>query len=95
MIKIISKENCSKCEAAKKKLRILGLTYLEYSDSVLKKGEELPISELRDAMVEYVESDTLPIFIIDGLVMSYPKAMKFLKGAEFKGVEPKGVNNEI
>jgi len=77
VIRIYGKEKCGLCEAAKKKLDILGLSY-EFRlvgdlDNWRQDVEHL------DAMVEYQLIDTLPVIAIDGRCMSYPAAMRELK----------------
>ncbi len=79
-IDVYSKPGCGKCEAAKKKLKILGLNYnehnLEYHVS-LHEGWRQDGST--DVMAAHNIMDTLPLFRVNGQFHDYPTAMRVIK----------------
>lgn len=81
-IDVYSKPGCGKCEAAKTKLKIMGLPYnehdLEYHVS-LHDGWRHDGST--DVMTAHTMLDTLPILRVNGEFHDYPNAMKILKTA--------------
>lgn len=81
-IDVYSKPGCGKCEAAKSKLKIMGLPYnehdLEYHVS-LHDGWRQDGSA--DVMTAHTMLDTLPIFRLNGEFHDYPGAMRILKSA--------------
>lgn len=89
-IQVYSKHGCGKCDAAKSKLRMMGLPFtehdLEYHTS-LHDGWRNDGSI--DVMAAHTMMDTLPIFRVDGEFHDYPSAMRVLKDA----VVPAGIRN--
>jgi glutaredoxin len=79
MIRIYGKPGCALCDAAKAKLDILGLAY-EVRDLFALEAWREDEDGYRAAMAEHTMIDTLPVLEIGGAVMSYPLAMKELKG---------------
>jgi glutaredoxin len=80
-IDIYGKPGCGKCEAAKEKLRLLGIPYREHDieyHGALHDGWRDDGSV--DALAAYSDMDDLPILRVDGECLSYSEAMKYLKG---------------
>ena len=79
MIRIYGKPGCALCDAAKAKLDLLGLDY-EVRDLFALEAWREDADGYRAAMAEHAMIDTLPVLEIGGVVMSYPLAMKELRG---------------
>ncbi|MDR0363373.1 MAG: hypothetical protein LBJ46_11935 [Planctomycetota bacterium] len=79
-IHVYSKLGCGKCDAAKKKLALMGFDYtehnLEYHVS-LHDGWRQDGST--DVMAAHSIMDTLPLFKLDEEFHDYPTAMRLLK----------------
>jgi len=79
-IQVFSKQGCGKCEAAKNKLKMMGMNYtehdLEYHIS-LHDGWRQDGSA--DVMAAHTMLDTLPIFRVNDEFHDYPSAMKKIK----------------
>lgn len=77
-ITVFGKAGCGICESVKDKLGILNLSF-DYVDI-----EQLAMgwrgNGVLDALAWYYLHDTLPAIRIDGVFMTYPEAMKKLKG---------------
>ena len=81
-IVVYGKPNCGLCEAAKDKLKRMGLEFTvrniegvaqQWCDDVESRKEIVAVH------AEYVLIDKLPVIVIGEDAMSYPKAMKALK----------------
>ena len=80
-IKVYGKPGCGLCEAAKDKLKKMGLMYeaLNLSDfTELHDGWREDNS--CDVLAAYMLIDKLPVVEINGQYMDYPSAMRQLKG---------------
>lgn len=79
-IHVYSKPGCGKCDAAKKKLALMGFDYtehdLEYHVS-LHDGWRQDGST--DVMAAHHIMDTLPLFKLNEKFHDYPSAMRVLK----------------
>ncbi|HSW00034.1 MAG TPA: glutaredoxin domain-containing protein [Sedimentisphaerales bacterium] len=78
VIRLFGKPNCGLCEAAKAKLDLLGFAYVFRSLDDVEHWRD-DEAGMTTAMAEYQMTDTLPVFLIDGAPMSYPRAMKALR----------------
>jgi glutaredoxin len=78
MIRIYGKPGCGLCDAAKKKLDILGLPY-EVRDLFDTEAWRSDPSGWVTALAVHAMIDTLPVVEVGGETMSYPQAMKMLK----------------
>ena len=78
-VTIYGKPNCKPCEAAKAKMALIGVPYLfrDLDDVDHWREDSRGIVAAR---AEYEMSETLPIFAVDGTCMSYPAAMRMLRG---------------
>lgn len=80
VIQVFSKPGCGKCEAAKDKLKRMGLEYaehnlgyhIEHHDGWREDGSV-------EAMAAHTLLDTLPIFKVENDFHDYPSAMRELK----------------
>ena len=80
MIYVISKKDCPKCESCKKHLTDMGREFEEVDVAILEGGvSNFTKDQMADLMTEYIVSGTLPVLLVDGVVKSYPAAMKELK----------------
>jgi glutaredoxin len=81
-ITVYGKHGCAKCDAAKSKLEQMGLRF-ELKDAASVTTAEywrrFPVESV-EVQAEYALHPTLPVIMIDGRAMSYPEAMKTLKG---------------
>lgn len=81
-IHVYSKPGCGKCEAAKSKLKIMGLDYvehdLEYHVSLHDGWRQDGSTEV---MVAHTMLDTLPLFKVNGDFHDYPSAMRVIKNS--------------
>jgi glutaredoxin len=81
MIKIYGKPGCGKCEAAKKKLELLGL---EFEVKTLADFTKFHDGWQSDSSVEVLAAwsyfNDMPLLKIDGAFYSYAGAIKKLKG---------------
>ena len=88
MVSIYGKKECALCEAAKSKLRMMGVLFESFE---IKGFLEHHDGWRNDGSVEiqacYQDIYTLPVILIDGKAMSYPAAMKLLK-PRVKKAEP-------
>lgn len=74
------KEHCGLCEAAKAKLKLMGVSFDSFEISEFTTLHEgWREDDTVEVMAAYSDVDTLPIITIDGRGMSYPAAMKQLK----------------
>ena len=79
-IVVYGKENCGLCEAAKKKLEIMGVEYCSQSiESIMEHHEGWRDDGACAVSAMYALKETLPIIQLDGVVMTYPQTMKALK----------------
>lgn len=79
-IEVFSKPGCGKCEAAKSKLKIMGLEYVEHDLAYhvsLHDGWRHDGST--DIMTAHTMLDTLPMFRVNGEFHDYPTAMRVIK----------------
>lgn len=80
-IHVYSKPGCGKCEAAKDKLKRMGMEYVEH-----ELGYHVSFHEgwREDGSVEvmaaHTQLDTMPLLKIDNKFYNYSAAMKELKG---------------
>ncbi|MFA5324309.1 MAG: glutaredoxin domain-containing protein [Smithella sp.] len=84
MIKIYGKPGCGKCEAAKEKLKLLGLEFesCNLSDFVVwhenwRQDESVTVLAFYSKIHNH-----MPIISIDGELYEYEGAMKVLKGKQ-------------
>jgi hypothetical protein len=82
------KEGCVNCERAEDKLKRLGIEYSKVDLQSIKDGTT-PIPdhdtrarlELVEAGIQWAEGgEFLPVFVVDGVGVSYPAAMGLAKG---------------
>jgi glutaredoxin len=76
--KVYGKRGCGKCEAAKDKLDRFGIGYT-FVD--LDEPGDWRDNGAVDAMAEHQLTDELPYISLGGELLTYPQAMKALKGA--------------
>ena len=79
-IEVYSKPGCGKCEAAKKKLGIMGLDYTEHNleyHTTWHDGWRHDGSA--DVMTAHTILDTMPLFRVNGEFHDYPNAMRRIK----------------
>jgi len=82
-LKIImyGKKGCGKCDAAESKLKKFGVPYCKKEMQSVTSVEDKNI----EALVQWAwDNETLPVFVIDGVGMSYPKAMRRIKNESIK-----------
>jgi len=81
-IVVYGKPNCGLCEGAKDKLKRMDLDYtVRNIEHLMQYWEEEANNraEVVAVQAEYALIDTLPVLVVDGEAMSYPRAMKRLK----------------
>jgi len=79
-IRIYSKPGCGKCQAAKEKLKIMGLSYEEHDLGYHTQPHEGWREDGSVAvMAAHTMLDTLPIIQIENDFHDYPGAMKAIK----------------
>jgi len=80
MIIVYGKKGCGKCEAAKKKLNILGLVFESRDvEKYTTLHEAWRVDGSVDVMAAYSDIDDLPLIQIDDLFYTYSGAMRVLK----------------
>ena len=79
-IHVYSKVDCGKCEAAKTKLKIMGLSYTEHNlEYHVTHHDGWRDDGSADVMAAHTQMDTLPLFRLGETFLDYPGAMKALK----------------
>jgi len=83
MIVLFGKKGCKLCDAAKEKLEMLGAPYRlvdlqECAKSIIP--EDWREINLAGAQACYEITETLPWLNVNGKIVSYPEAMKILRG---------------
>lgn len=79
-IHVYSKPGCGKCEAAKNKLKIMGLDYTEHDlEYHVSFHDGWRNDGSADIMAAHSLMDTLPMFQVDGGFFDYPSAMRVIK----------------
>lgn len=79
-IDVYSKPGCGKCEAAKKKLKIMGLDYQEHSlEYHVSLHDGWRHDGSADVLAAHHMMDTLPLFRVNGQFHDYPTAMRVIK----------------
>jgi glutaredoxin len=80
---LFGKEGCKLCDAAKEKLDLLAVPYRVVDLQKCSKGE-MPEDwrdiNLAGAQACYEITETLPWLNLGGKIVSYPEAMKMLRG---------------
>jgi glutaredoxin len=80
-IAVYTKPGCGLCEAAKEKLNRLGLSFQTLPIApFLEHHEGWRADGSCKVLAAYMLYNTLPLFQIDGEFMTYPQAMRRLKG---------------
>jgi glutaredoxin len=81
-ITVFGKKGCKLCDAAKDKLDKLGLPFRFIDLERISDGEPCAwrTEGATDAMAMYQHIATLPVISIDGACLTYPQAVKRLKG---------------
>ena len=82
-VDMYGKKGCAKCDSAEDKLKRLGVKYTKHD---LEAERDNPPRD-KDQRAKLVQAgvawawgkETLPVFVVDGVGMSYPEAMKRLK----------------
>lgn len=85
IIHVYGKPGCVKCEAAKEKLRKMGLAYTEHDlayHTAIHEGWREDGSV--EAMAAHTQMDTLPLISIGDTFYDYPSAMRRLKEMGYK-----------
>lgn len=81
IIEVYSKSGCGKCEAAKKKLGIMGLDYAERDlERHISWHDGWRHDDSADVLTAHTMLDTLPLFRVNGEFHDYPTAMRVIKG---------------
>lgn len=79
-IHVYSKPGCGKCDAAKNKLKLMGLTFTEHNlEYYVQHHEGWRTDGSADVMAAHTMLDTLPIFRLNDEFHDYPSAMRMLK----------------
>lgn len=79
-IHVYSKPGCGKCDAAKNKLKLMGLPYTEHNlEYYVNLHEGWRSDGSADVMAAHTMLDTLPIFRLNDEFHDYPSAMRKLK----------------
>lgn len=79
-IDVFSKPGCGKCDAAKNKLKMMGLDFNEHNlEYYVNLHEGWRHDGSADVMAAHTMLDTLPIFRLDDEFHDYPTAMRKLK----------------
>ena len=84
-IAIFGKKDCPKCDAAKKKMDLLKLSFTFYDlQEIQSSADVLPDWRTNGccaalALYNLGDKPELPVFVIDDEAMTYPDAMKRLK----------------
>ena len=79
-IHVYSKPGCGKCDAAKNKLKLMGLRYTEHNlEYYVNLHDGWRTDGSADVMAAHTMLDTLPIFRLDEEFHDYPTAMRKLK----------------
>jgi len=77
-ITVYGKPACGLCEAAKKKLVLMGLSY-SYEDITDEYPKDWRESGIVEALSWHMIWETLPVIRIGAVFYNYPNAMKELK----------------
>lgn len=81
-IDVFSKPGCGKCDAAKNKLKMMGLCFNEHNlEDFVTHHEGWRHDGSADVMAAHTMLDTLPIFRFGDEFHDYPTAMRKLKDA--------------
>ena len=79
-IHVYSKPGCGKCDAAKSKLKLMGLPYTEHNlEHYISFHDGWRNDGSADVMAAHTMLDTLPIFRLNDEFHDYPSAMRKLK----------------
>lgn len=79
-IEVYSKPGCGKCDAAKSKLKMMGLSYTEHDlEYYVSLHDGWRTDGSADVMAAHTMLDTLPIFRLNDEFHDYPTAMRKLK----------------
>ncbi|MCD8138384.1 MAG: glutaredoxin [Planctomycetaceae bacterium] len=79
-IHVYSKPGCGKCDAAKSKLKLMGLPFTEHNiEYYTNHHEGWRTDDSADVMAAHTMLDTLPIFRLNDEFHDYPTAMRKLK----------------
>ena len=79
-IEVYSKPGCGKCDAAKSKLKMMGLLFTEHDLQYhVELHEGWRTDGSIDVMAAHTMLDTLPIFRVNGEFHDYPTAMRKIK----------------
>lgn len=79
-IHVYSKPGCGKCDAAKSKLKMMGLNYTEHNlEYYINLHDDWRNDGSADVMAAHTMLDTLPIFRLNDEFHDYPTAMRMLK----------------
>lgn len=82
-IHVYSKPGCGKCDAAKSKLKLMGLTFTEHNlEYYVSHHEGWRTDGSADVMAAHTMLDTLPIFRLNDEFHDYPTAMRKLKDTQ-------------
>jgi glutaredoxin len=80
MVTVYGKDGCGLCDAAKDKLTDMGVRFnVRKIADLLQVHEGWRTDDTTEVQACYVDINTLPVIVVDGKAMSYPKAMKLLK----------------
>lgn len=79
---VYGKAKCSKCDAAKAHLTTMGVAYqwVDMDEASANPPADWRATPIAAARAEYEHSGTLPVIVLNGAAMSYPAAMRRLKG---------------
>jgi hypothetical protein len=73
-------QHCGLCEAAKEKLRLMGISFKSFEIAeILQWHEGWRNDESVEVQACYADIDTMPVITVDGKAYSYPAAMKVLR----------------
>ena len=79
-IHVYSKPGCGKCDAAKNKLKLMGLNYTEHNlEYYVNLHDGWRTDGSADVMAAHTMLDSLPIFRLNDEFHDYPTAMRKLK----------------
>ncbi len=81
-IQVYSKRGCGKCDAAKSKLKLMGLPFTEHDlEYHINLHEGWRQDGSADIMAAHTMLDTLPIFRVNDEFHDYPSAMRKIKSS--------------
>jgi glutaredoxin len=88
VVHVYGKEGCGKCDAAKDKLRRLGVSYQEHSiDYHVRYHEGWREDGSIEVLAAHSEKNTLPLIRVGDEFYDYAAAMKCLKGLRMEHEE--------